>query len=141
MVAAVGVSPAGLAGVGAARRGAGRLRRGRRDKGEAPRGGESGTATAACGSELGRGGRAGSAREMPVRGDRGFPPRRELSGWLRVSFLPGPAASGCVGAGGFREAPHYPPATLWAVVSKGPPRGEDWEVGADGSWPLGVTWL
>lgn len=68
---------------------------------------------------------------MPVRGDRGFPPRRELSGWQRVSFLPGRAASGCVGAGAFREAPHYPPATLWAVVSKGPPEGEDREDGAD----------
>lgn len=36
-----------------------------------------------------------------------------------------------MGAGAFREAPHYPPATLWAVVSKGPPEGEDREDGAD----------
>lgn len=60
-----------------------------------------------------------------MRGDRGFPLRRELSGWQRVSFLPGPETSGCVGAGGFREAPHYPPTILWAVVSKGPSGGED----------------
>lgn len=100
--------------MGAARRGAGRLRRGRRDKGEAPRGGGP-AATAACSSERRRGGRAGRAREMPVRGDRGFPPRRELSGWLRVSFLPGPVASGCVGAGGLRVAPLY--VRAWAVDS------------------------
>lgn len=61
------------------------------------------------------------AREMPVRGDRGFPPRRELSGWLRVSFLPGRLASGCVGAGGLRVAPLYAWAwSLWAVDSQGP---------------------
>lgn len=107
--------------MGAAKRGAGRLRRGRRDKGEAPRGGVR-AATAACSSEPRRGGRAGRrAREMPVRGDRGFPPRRELSGWLRVSFLPGRLASGCVGA---RVAPLYTGAwSLWAVDSQGPPAG------------------
>ncbi|EGW15113.1 Tight junction protein ZO-2 [Cricetulus griseus] len=55
---------------------------------------------------------------MPVRGDRGFPPRRELSGWLRVSFLPDLAASGCVGAGGLRVAPLCARVwSLWAVGS------------------------
>lgn len=29
--------------------------------------------------------------KMPVRGDRGFPPRREMSGWLQVSALLRPA--------------------------------------------------
>lgn len=61
---------------------------------------------------------AGSARKMPVRGDRGFPPRRELSGWLRVSFLSGRAAGGCVGAGRLRATPCYLWAWyLWVLVS------------------------
>lgn len=36
---------------------------------------------------------------MPVRGDRAFPPRRELSGWLRVSTA-GAARRGMVGSDG-----------------------------------------
>lgn len=33
------------------------------------------------------GAHAGLAPKMLVRGDRGFPPRRELSAWLHVSAL------------------------------------------------------
>lgn len=91
------------------RLGAGRRRgRGRRHKGVGPRGPAleqnpaAGRRTDLPPGEGGRGGSAPRTRaptrdpspKMPVRGDRGFPPRREMSGWLHVSALLRPARLG-----------------------------------------------
>lgn len=62
-------------------------------------------------------------REMPVRGDRGFPPRRELSAWLRVSGRG--RGGGSVGA------------RAGCAPRPGPVRAEAAPGGGDGSWPFG----
>lgn len=67
-----------------------RRRRGRRDKGVGPRGlapwRQVRRLTRRAERKAERGPR-GTRAEMLVRGDRGFPPRRELSAWLHVSAL------------------------------------------------------
>lgn len=128
----------GRRGGAALRRGAGG---GRRDKGVGPAGrpsrspGFGSEDWSAARTTRRSGAPAGFAPEMPVRGDRGFPPRRELSGWLRVSArsrrLGGEKTRGMgVGARGGQP--------LLSHLRVGPgPRGDFTRAGG-GSWPPGL---
>lgn len=80
---------------------------------------------------------------MPVRGDRGFPPRRELSGWLRVSALR-VCSVGRRLSGDERRARGGLPVARWAAATLPPESGAgggarvDFTRPGGGSWPPGL---